>query len=69
MSFRLSADQAGKVLQQLFKAQNYLVRLRKRMKAVGVADDDPIFRAVIQADEAMVTLRLHLHGRACGKER
>jgi len=39
----------------------FLFRARERMQKLGFAHDDRLYQAVVAAQDAMYTLRIHLH--------
>jgi hypothetical protein len=65
MSDRIEPWQAEIMSRELFRGANYLVRLRDRMVKAGLDPEDEVFRAVIEAHDAMQTLRVRLHYRSC----
>ena len=62
---RIEPWQAAIILQSLFPGANYLVRLRDRMVRAGFDPTDDVYRAVLDAHNAMMSLRVHLHYRSC----
>ena len=64
----VTREQAEAISQKIRPMLGYLNRLKKRMNAVFVRDD-PLFAEVIDAADAMHTLWVHLHYRACGMSR
>ena len=65
MEKRIEPWQAAIILQSLFPDANYHVRLRDRMVRAGFDPADEVYRAVLDAHNAMISLRAHLHYRSC----
>ncbi len=57
--------QADRLFQSLYPGMNYLSRLKRRMEQVGFLPDDPLYRHVAAACEAMFNLRVELHYLSC----
>ena len=64
-SLNITKDQARKIAGALYPPTNYLVRLRNRMHGRGFPQDDPLYRLVCEAYEAMNRLRLHVNNLSC----
>jgi hypothetical protein len=61
----LTRDQLHQLNAVIGRHLNYLARLRGRMEQVGFPDDDPLFRLVVDAENAIHRLRIELHYAAC----
>ena len=57
--------QADRLFQALYPGMNYLSRLKLRMEQVGFLPDDPLYRHVAAAYDAMFSLRVELHYLSC----
>ena len=57
--------QADRLFQTLYPGMNYLSRLKRRMEQVGFLPDDPLYRHVAAAYDAMLSLRVELHYLSC----
>jgi hypothetical protein len=64
-SLNITKDQARKIAAALYPPTNYLVRLRNRMHERVFPHDDPLYRLVCDAYEAMNRLRLHVNNLSC----
>jgi hypothetical protein len=58
----LTAEQASRLYDELFRHVNYLLRLRKRMEDLRFERDDPLYMAVSEAYDAVWRLRQQAHG-------
>ena len=56
---------AKKICQALFPPTNYLLRLRHRMESRGFPMEDPLYKAVCAAYEAVNRLRIEMHYLSC----
>jgi hypothetical protein len=61
----LTPEQAGTLYRGLVGGMTYLLRLRTRMEKTGFKPDDPVYRLVCQAYDAMHRLSIDLHYRSC----
>ena len=61
----LTRPQLDALYDQLGPHQVYLNRLCKRLQAVGVSGEDPIYLAALQARDALQGLRMHVHYARC----
>jgi hypothetical protein len=57
--------QAKRIGEALYPTVNYLVRLRRRMEQLRFPHDDPLYKRVCEAHEAMNRLRLDVHYLTC----
>jgi hypothetical protein len=60
--------EARQLVEAVRRRARYMVLLRERMEKAG-RTDDPLYPAVVAAHEAMHSLWVHLHYRACGVDR
>jgi hypothetical protein len=61
---RLTYEQAGKLFEQLWPLANFMARLRMHAERV-LRPDDPLMKAVMDADSAVQSLRMHVHYLSC----
>jgi hypothetical protein len=57
--------QAKRISEALFPATNYLIRLRQRMEKRGFPHDDPLYREVCAAYDAIHRLGMSMHYLSC----
>ena len=62
---KLTCEQAACINKALYPLANYLIRLRRRMERVGFLPDDPFYRLVAKAQDAVQQLTVDLHYRSC----
>jgi hypothetical protein len=62
---KLKPWQARRINDALFPFLNYLDRLKCRMERTGFLPDDPLFRLVVAAYNAVQALRVELHCQGC----
>jgi hypothetical protein len=62
----LTRDQARPLKNKMQPMLGYLGRLKKRMVRRGFQADDPLFTAVVQAEDAKHALHVEGHYLACG---
>lgn len=65
MSRTMTKAEADTIARGLFPGANYLVRLRGRMVQAGFSPQDPIFKLVEKAQEAMQDLCMAVHYETC----
>ena len=53
--------QAKRISEALFPATNYLIRLRRRMEQRGFPPDEPLYREVCAAYDAIHRLGMSMH--------
>lgn len=61
----LTRDQAGALKNKLHPMLGYLGRPKKRMLRRGFQAEDPLFTAVVQAEDAMHALNVETHYLSC----
>jgi hypothetical protein len=64
-SKQFAAWQAKRISNALTPGFGYLVRLRARMEKVGFPSNDPLFRLVLNAEDAMHRLTVAMHYEGC----
>jgi hypothetical protein len=58
-------EQAQQIRESLLPALGYLSRLKQRMDQTRFPSDDPVYRDVLKAQEAMQGLTMRLHYLTC----
>jgi hypothetical protein len=64
-SKQLAAWQAKRISAAIGPGFGYLVRLRTRMEKVGFPSNDPLFKLVVNAEDAMHRLTVAMHYEGC----
>ena len=64
-SGKLRTDQTAALSHGLAPGLRYLARLHTRMKRTGFPPDDPLFRLVAKAYDAVQHLSVHVHYLSC----
>jgi hypothetical protein len=64
-SKQFAAWQAKRIGAAIGPGFSYLVRLRARMEKVGFPSNDPIFKLVVKAEDAMHRLTVAMHYESC----
>jgi hypothetical protein len=64
-SNNIRKDQAATLCRGIHPGLRYLARLRSRMEQAGFLPDDPLFRLVSKAYDAVHALSVHMHYRSC----
>jgi hypothetical protein len=56
---------AAAISKALYTGMNYLIRLKTRMEKVGFPPDDPLYKLVASAYDAMHRLSVEVHYLSC----